>query len=71
MQHKGCIFTVMSGKELIKIMQKDGWIVDRISGSHHIMIKDGKRAVPVPVHGNRDLPKGLLSAIMRQAELKK
>jgi len=61
----------VSGKELVKILQKNGWIVDRISGSHHIMIREGKRAVPIPVHGNRDLPKGLLSAILRQTELKK
>ena len=51
-------------------MKSNGWILDRISGSHHIMIKEGKRAIPVPVHGKKDLPKGLVSAIKRQAGIK-
>ncbi len=46
------------------------WILDRISGSHHIMVKEGRRAIPVPVHGKTDLPKGLTNAIMKQAGLK-
>jgi len=61
----------MNGKELVKILKKNGWILDRIAGSHHIMIKDGKRAVPVPVHGSKDLPKGLISAIYKQTGLTK
>jgi len=48
----------MSGKDLIKIMVNNGWILDRINGSHHIMIKDGMRSIPVPVHGKKDIPKG-------------
>ena len=61
----------MDGKELVKILKKNGWILDRVSGSHHIMIKEGKRAVPVPVHGSKDLPKGLISAILKQTGIKK
>jgi len=29
----------MTGKELVKLLKKDGWTLDRIKGSHHIMIK--------------------------------
>lgn len=46
-----------------------GWVPDRISGSHHIMVK-GKHTLSVPVHGNKDLGKGLLNALMRQGGLK-
>ena len=60
----------MTGKELVKILKKKEWVLDRIAGSHHIMIKEGKRAVPVPVHGNKDLPKGLLNAILKQTGIK-
>lgn len=60
----------MNGKELIKKMKKNGWILDRINGSHHIMVRDGKRSIPVPVHGKKDIPKGLASAILKQAEIK-
>jgi predicted RNA binding protein YcfA (HicA-like mRNA interferase family) len=35
------------------------------------MVKEGKRAVPVPVHGSRDLPKGLVSAIFKQSGIKR
>ena len=27
----------MTGKELIKLLQQQGWILDRIQGSHHIL----------------------------------
>lgn len=60
----------MNGRELAEHLKKNGWKLDRIKGSHHIFIKKGRRAVPVPVHGTRDLPKGLVSAILKQAELK-
>ena len=55
----------MNGKQVIDKLKANGWTLDRINGSHHIMTKDGK-AVPVPVHGNRDLGAGLISAITRQ-----
>ncbi|MBT3279423.1 MAG: type II toxin-antitoxin system HicA family toxin [Phycisphaerales bacterium] len=60
----------MHGRELIKIMKKHGWQQDRINGSHHIMVKEGQRSIPVPVHGKRDIPKGLANAILKQAGLK-
>ncbi len=60
----------MTGKELRKILQKNGWIFDRISGSHHIMIKENCRSIPIPIHGKKDLPKGLVFAILKQAGIK-
>ena len=59
----------MTGKEIIRILESYGWILDRISGSHHIMIKTGKRSIPVPVHGKKDLPIGLVKKILKQAEI--
>ncbi|MBF0624619.1 MAG: type II toxin-antitoxin system HicA family toxin [Magnetococcales bacterium] len=55
----------MNGQEVIAKLKDSGWKLDRISGSHHVMVKDGV-AVPVPVHGKRDLGHGLLAAIRRQ-----
>lgn len=60
----------MTGKQLRKLLEENGWCLDRISGSHHIMIREGNRSVPIPVHGNSDLPKGLLKAILKQAGIK-
>ncbi len=59
----------MTGKEVIAKLKTHGWSVDRVHGSHHILTKDGK-AVPVPVHGARDLGAGLLAAIQRQTGVK-
>lgn len=61
----------MTGGEIVKLLKKNGWTLNRISGSHHIMVKEGKRSVPVPVHGKKDLPKGLVAALLKQAEIRR
>ncbi len=61
----------MTGKEVIKILQKNGWELERINGSHHIMWKEGYRSVPVPVHGKKDLGPGLLNSIFKQAGIRR
>ncbi len=60
----------MTAKELIKIFRKNGWIQDRISGSHHIMVKEGCRSVPIPVHGKKELHKGFVKRILKQANIR-
>jgi len=59
----------MNGKELSNILKQNGWELDRIKGSHHIYVKKDKRSIPVPIHGTKDLPKGLVRAIFKQAEI--
>jgi predicted RNA binding protein YcfA (HicA-like mRNA interferase family) len=59
----------VTGKEVIARLKAAGWALDRIHGSHHILTKDGQ-AVPIPVHGSRDLGAGLLAAIQRQTGVK-
>ena len=44
----------MNGKVVIAKLKAAGWSINRIHGSHHIMTKGGQ-AVPVPVHGSRDI----------------
>jgi predicted RNA binding protein YcfA (HicA-like mRNA interferase family) len=55
----------------VAALQKTGFELDRIRGSHHVMRHDGPpvRAVSVPVHGNRPLPRGTLKAIIEQSGL--
>ena len=60
----------MNGKELIKIFQKNGWMLNRIKGSHHIMVKENERSVPIPVHGSKDIPKGLVQKILKSGKIK-
>lgn len=59
----------MNGNEIIAKLKSAGWALDRINGSHHIMVKAG-RAVPIPVHGKHDLGPGLIAAIARQTGIK-
>jgi predicted RNA binding protein YcfA (HicA-like mRNA interferase family) len=59
----------VTGKELVKKLQKNGWKVDRIQGSHHIMVKDND-TISVPVHAGKDLPAGTLNEILKKAGLK-
>ena len=58
----------MRGKELISLLQKNGWTLIRIKGSHHIM-KKGKQIEVIPVH-DKELPKGLLERIIRRTGIK-
>jgi predicted RNA binding protein YcfA (HicA-like mRNA interferase family) len=60
---------LVNGKAVIAKLKAAGWSLDRVHGSHHILTKEGK-AVPVPVHGARDLGAGLLAAIARQTGVK-
>jgi predicted RNA binding protein YcfA (HicA-like mRNA interferase family) len=61
-------FPAVNGREVIRALQKLGFRLDRIEGSHHMMVKDGHpRTIPVPVHGSKPLPKGTLRSIIRQA----
>jgi len=59
----------VTGKEVIAKLKAAGWSVNRIHGSHHILVKGGQ-AVPVPVHGSRDIGADLLAAIQRQTGVK-
>ena len=59
----------MKGKELIKLLKAAGWVLARIEGSHHILVK-GTKTISVPVHGNKDLKKGTLESLKKQGGLK-
>ena len=59
----------MTGKELVKLLKTKGWVLARIEGSHHILVR-GTKTISVPVHGKKDLKKGTLEALRKQGELK-
>ena len=59
----------LTGKELVKLAQKNGWFIDRIESSHHILIKDDK-TVSIPVHAGKAIPTGLLNKLLMQLGLK-
>jgi predicted RNA binding protein YcfA (HicA-like mRNA interferase family) len=61
----------MKVKELIKILEKDGWEQARMRGSHRQYRHPDKRGV-VTVAGkaSADIPPGTLASIFKQAGLK-
>ncbi len=60
----------ISGKDFCKIREKR-LVIKTIKGSHHVYMKSGKKVrISVPVHGNKDLKKGLLNFLIKIAEIK-
>ena len=57
---------VMTAREVITELKRNGWILDRIKGSHHIFLKNGI-ALTIPYHKN--IKKGLLEDIKKQATI--
>lgn len=65
----GLYAAVVTGKDLVKLLQKQGWRVEHIRGSHHILRKESKQ-LSVPVHAGHDLGAGLLNRLLKEAGLK-
>lgn len=54
----------VSGTQVVRALERAGFTVVRISGSHHVMRHADGRTVAVPVHSGRDMPKGTLRNIL-------
>ncbi len=60
----------LSGKEFCRVLERHGWTLLRVQGSHHIYGRSGTPArLSVPAHGNQDLKLGLLRHLLRVAGL--
>jgi predicted RNA binding protein YcfA (HicA-like mRNA interferase family) len=60
----------ISGKELGRLLEKNGWQLLRVQGSHHIYGRPGVVVrLSVPVHGNKPLKIGLLRHLLKMAGL--
>jgi predicted RNA binding protein YcfA (HicA-like mRNA interferase family) len=60
----------ISGREFTRIIERRGWQLLRVSGSHHIYGKPGSIVrLSVPVHGSRPLKVGLLRHLAKLAEI--
>ena len=58
----------IGGKDFARILERHGWQLRRINGSHHIYTKTGNPArISVPIHGNDALKIGLLRYLMKIA----
>ena len=60
----------VSGQQLARALERHGWSLLRIQGSHHIYGKSGVPVrVSVPIHGNTPLKVGLLNHLLKLAGL--
>jgi predicted RNA binding protein YcfA (HicA-like mRNA interferase family) len=54
-------------REVIRFLERNGFVLDHASGSHFIYYHPlSKRRAVVPKH-NRDVPKGTLVSLLREA----
>ncbi|MDP3639858.1 MAG: type II toxin-antitoxin system HicA family toxin [Nanoarchaeota archaeon] len=64
----------LSGKEIIALLEKQGFVVKRQKGSHVTLYKKTPERglyVTVPLHGNKELVPSTLLSIIRQAGMTK
>jgi predicted RNA binding protein YcfA (HicA-like mRNA interferase family) len=60
----------LSGREFARVIERRGWTLLRVSGSHHIYGKDGSAVrLSIPIHGNKPLKTGLLRHLAKLAEI--
>ena len=60
----------VSGKDLARLVEKHGWQLLRVHGSHHIYGKPGSIVrLSIPIHGNKPLKAGLLRHLLKMAGL--
>lgn len=60
----------VSGKDLAKVLERNGWALLRIQSSHHIYGKQGSNVrLSIPIHGNQTLKMGLLKHMMKLANV--
>ena len=61
----------LTGKDVVRALQKTGFVVVRTSGSHHRLehSSDPSRVATVPVHAGKTLKRGTLHGIIKQAAL--
>ncbi|MGJ3501119.1 type II toxin-antitoxin system HicA family toxin [Piscirickettsia salmonis] len=60
----------MNSRKLIKMLKDDGWILVRTTGDHHHFKHKSKKGIVTVPHPKKDLPKGTLNSIFKQAGLK-
>ena len=62
---------IWKAKELIYLIENNGWVLVRQKGSHkHFRHSEKTGTVTIPYSGNDDVPPGTANSILKQAGLK-
>jgi predicted RNA binding protein YcfA (HicA-like mRNA interferase family) len=54
-------------RTVIKFLERNGFVLDHVSGSHFIYYHPASRRRAVVPRHNRDMPKGTLAALLRES----
>jgi len=57
---------VIDAQELLRFLKAFGFVVIRTKGSHVRLRSEDGRSTTVPIHANKEMPKGLLRKIIRE-----
>ena len=60
---------VVPGLRVVRALEKAGFEVTRIRGSHYVMRHVDGRGTSVPVHGNQEVRAGTLGGILRDCKV--
>ena len=61
----------VTGRQVLKALQRAGFILIRTKGSHHFMRHPEGRATVVPIHASETLGPGLFNQILKDAEIER
>ena len=65
------VYTVcMDSQQILKLLKQDGWVHVRTTGRHWHFKHPTKKGLVTAPHPKKDLPKGTVHSIFRQAQLK-
>ncbi|TCP05710.1 putative RNA binding protein YcfA (HicA-like mRNA interferase family) [Rubrivivax gelatinosus] len=57
----------MDSKQVIKMLEANGWFLARVKGSHHQFKHPTRPGLVTVKHPDSDIPKGTLNSIKKQA----
>ena len=59
----------MTSKDLMRVLKKDGWYLDRVKGSHHQFKHPVKTGIVTLPHPKKDVPLKTINSVLTQAGL--
>ena len=59
----------LTAREIVRVLERQGFTLSRSSGSHHIYKDATGRRVTVPVHAGKTLHPKVLQSILRDMEM--
>jgi predicted RNA binding protein YcfA (HicA-like mRNA interferase family) len=60
----------ISGRDFARMVERRGWTLLRINGSHHIYGRTGSTVrLSIPIHGHQALKRGLLRHLAKLADI--